>query len=564
MGKINNVFSNAPQAANKFNGSNGKREPVKLEFEPRDIGAARQGKSKQYPATIKITETAAEAALLKKFGFDTNNPADVARVKQLLQTEGSPFAALVTTGNLTAAYNNRTGKYEIINSVEKNLYKQLQGKAAEVKTQIEREKQSAAPNSANPNELIAGKNGITNNSRAALENKLNNQPSISASNRNESEKAVKTITGAIESVTGTTDPFAGSEVGKQFNRLSVSSLRLTGKALELSNYFSEKINDAVRSVAPDAVDDLLNQADKINRENARALQNAGSAVTSEDTFIDQSVAQSGHEIPLTEDLARKIMYFPEAIPNAIDSAVKGDFKADDGSYSDKVGKIIGGLNPAGDVRDITANGKKVIEGDGKATIPLIASIVGGIPGAGDVAKPIIKEVGEELTEKAIKETSGETVEKIVKEEATQLIKQTGKLEIEAGRTLTDAEKRFAEKEVADGKHIIARKEVNEYKVKNPDFEINGEIVEFKYVSDLKGVTADKLSARLSSRMLDGGSQASKVTLDVTDQVGMTKEIADRAVSRAFGNQRFRGVDKLKEVRIYGKDFDITILFISTK
>ena len=59
--------------------------------------------------------------------------------------------------------------------------------------------------------------------------------------------------------------------------------------------------------------------------------------------------------------------FSEAIPNAIDSAIKGDFKEDDGSYSDKVGKFIGGLNPVGDVRDIIANGKKLIQGDGKAT-----------------------------------------------------------------------------------------------------------------------------------------------------------------------------------------------------
>ncbi len=101
-------------------------------------------------------------------------------------------------------------------------------------------------------------------------------------NRNESEKTVKGITNAIESVTGTSNPFAGTEIGKQFNRLGVSSLHLTGKALELSNYFSEKLNDAIRYVAPDSVDQLLNQSDKMNRENAEALQNASSAVTNED------------------------------------------------------------------------------------------------------------------------------------------------------------------------------------------------------------------------------------------------------------------------------------------
>ncbi len=103
--------------------------------------------------------------------------------------------------------------------------------------------------------------------------------------------------------------------------------------------------------------------------------------------------------------------------------------------SDKVGKFVGGLNPAGDVRDIVANGKKVIQGDGKATIPLIASVVGGVPGFGDVAKPIIKEVGEELTERVLREggdellekTTKEAAEKLAKEQAEQIAKQYGEI-----------------------------------------------------------------------------------------------------------------------------------------
>jgi hypothetical protein len=47
-----------------------------------------------------------------------------------------------------------------------------------------------------------------------------------------------------------------------------------------------------------------------------------------------------------------LLLFFEPIPNAINSVIKGDFKEDDGSYSDKVGKIIGGLSPVGDARDI--------------------------------------------------------------------------------------------------------------------------------------------------------------------------------------------------------------------
>ncbi len=51
-----------------------------------------------------------------------------------------------------------------------------------------------------------------------------------------------------------------------------------------------------------------------------------------------------------------LLLFFEPIPNAINSAIKGDFKEDDGSsYSDKVGKIIGGLSPVGDARDISGN-----------------------------------------------------------------------------------------------------------------------------------------------------------------------------------------------------------------
>jgi Contact-dependent growth inhibition CdiA C-terminal domain len=137
----------------------------------------------------------------------------------------------------------------------------------------------------------------------------------------------------------------------------------------------------------------------------------------------------------------------------------------------------------------------------------------------------------------------------------------GKLQIEKGRSLSPSEQNFADKMLAEGKDVRARTEVNLKGIKNPDFEVEGKLTEFKHVSDLKGTNADKLSGGLSRRILDGGSQAPKVTLNVTDQVGMTKEIAERAISRAFGNQNFRGSDKIKEIRIYGKDFDITIPFI---
>jgi hypothetical protein len=149
------------------------------------------------------------------------------------------------------------------------------------------------------------------------------------------------------------------------------------------------------------------------------------------------------------------MYFPDPknISNAVDSAIKGQFKDDDGTISDQVGKFVGGLNPAGDVRDIIADGRRVWNGEQGGWVKLSASIVGGVIGAGDILKPIIKkggllfiekkivdEVGEKALEKAFKEVGEESVEKLLKETANgkSLIKDgwLGK-EVKKGDTLPD-------------------------------------------------------------------------------------------------------------------------------
>ncbi len=122
-----------------------------------------------------------------------------------------------------------------------------------------------------------------------------------------------------------------------------------------------------------------------------------------------------------------LLLFFKAIPNAIDSAVKGDFKDDDGSYSDRVGKIIGGLNPAGDVRDIIANGKGVVEGKPGAWIGLGAAVVGIIPIIGDGGKIVLKsekKVIAETVEKLVRSgVEKEAAEKIAKEEVEKLVKE---------------------------------------------------------------------------------------------------------------------------------------------
>jgi len=142
--------------------------------------------------------------------------------------------------------------------------------------------------------------------------------------------------------------------------------------------------------------------------------------------------------------------------------------------------------------------------------------------------------------------------------------RTGQVSIEPGRTLTPAEQRFAAKMAAEGRQVRARAEVNQQDVKNPDFEIDGEVVEFKYVSNLAGKDAERLSKGLCGRILDGRSQAAKIVVDVTDQPGMTKEIAERAIKRAFGQlsrilKEGHAVGEI-EVRIYGRDFDVSVKF----
>jgi len=185
----------------------------------------------------------------------------------------------------------------------------------------------------------------------------------------------------------------------------------------------------------------------------------------------------------------------------------------------------------------------------EAGVTILAPIVVGAATVPKAAPQSLKTLG------GIPEVEVSTAQTI-----SQTTRKFGRLEIEQGRKLSPSEQRFADKMVAEGKVVKARKEVNQPNVKNPDFDIDNEVVEFKYVSDLKGANAERLSAGLSRRILDGGSQASKVTLDATDQVGMTKEIALKAVKRAFGSLRKRDSDAIKEVRIYGKDFDIMISY----
>ena len=412
-----------------------------------------------------------------------------------------------------------------------------------------RQKESYANRQPTINENITKRDGVDQAGikRTQLEQKYQAQSAIPIdvmSGRDSNvERTVTAATDLIESATGENP----NTIGAVFNRQAVSSLKVLGEAADLIGA----------------------------TETGQALKNASTEVTRSDERNAELLEKNGLEPHWEAGLQQEMQRTPEFVRDVIKGIVEGDF-SEDNTFGVKIGQIVGGLNPLGDIRDIIANGEKVYKGEDGAWIVLGASVVGAIPIIGDTGKIVMKaekEVIAETVEKLVKggvekeaaeKLAKEEVEKLTKEAEAEIAKQqaksSGKLILENGRSLSASEKEFADKMVAEGRIVKAPKEVNVQNVKNPDFEIDGEIVEFKYISDLKGKDVDTLSGGLSRRILDGGSQASKVSLNATDQVGMTKEVAERAVKRAFGSLRKRGSEAIKEVRIYGKDFDITFTY----
>jgi Bacterial CdiA-CT RNAse A domain len=136
---------------------------VTLVFTPAELGIDQR----KAPKTVKLTDQQIEKKLFESFGLNVDD------AKKRLKTD-NPFAKVETTGDNTFTYNDKTGKYEATLNVEKVLHKELSGKAVELKKQIADEKKAAEPKSpSNPNEAIAGKNGV--NDGASQRTKLNKQ-----------------------------------------------------------------------------------------------------------------------------------------------------------------------------------------------------------------------------------------------------------------------------------------------------------------------------------------------------------------------------------------------------
>jgi hypothetical protein len=138
--------------------------PVKLVFTPAELGIDQR----KAPKTVKLTDQQIEKKLFESFGLNIDD------AKKRLKTD-NPFAKVETTGDNTFNYNGKTGKYEATLNVEKVLHKELSGKASELKKQIADEKKTAEPKSpSNPNDAIAGKNGVNEaqNQRARFDKLL--------------------------------------------------------------------------------------------------------------------------------------------------------------------------------------------------------------------------------------------------------------------------------------------------------------------------------------------------------------------------------------------------------
>ena len=194
-----------------------------------------------------------------------------------------------------------------------------------------------------------------------------------------------------------------------------------------------------------------------------------------------------------------------------------------------------------------------------AVVGVPAQVVGGVTlahGALTGANTIHNIRQDNLLNQSKEETSGGKPTEDIKPEDVQPAQTApqGKLEIEPGRTLSPQEQRIADKLVSEGKQVKAPKEVNQQNVKNPDFEVDGVKTELKTIEN---VTSADIGGATSRRIYEAGKQAPNIIVDVTNQPGMTKEIAENATKRAFLLERNSGNNRLKEVRMIGKDFDFT-------
>jgi hypothetical protein len=81
--------------------------------------------------------------------------------------------------------------------------------------------------------------------------------------------------------------------------------------------------------------------------------------------------------------------------------------------------------------------------------------------------------------------------------------------------------------------------------------------EYKSISGVKNPDPDTLSAAISRRVMDGRGQARNIIVDAREQPGMTRDIAERGIRRAYGADNATG-GKIQSIRVIGRDFTTTV------
>jgi hypothetical protein len=138
---------------------------------------------------------------------------------------------------------------------------------------------------------------------------------------------------------------------------------------------------------------------------------------------------------------------------------------------------------------------------------------------------------------------------------------SGRVDVEPGRTLTPAEQSVAELLASEGRQVTAKREINAQSVKNPDFIVDGVNTELKTVSD---ITSSDISGALSRRIQEASKQASHIIIDARQQAGLSRELAERSAVRAYKAQESFGTVRIEQVRIIGRDFDITVPYTPSR
>jgi hypothetical protein len=104
--------------------------------------------------------------------------------------------------------------------------------------------------------------------------------------------------------------------------------------------------------------------------------------------------------------------------------------------------------------------------------------------------------------------------------------------------LTEAERRWAEARVNEGHKVEVI--FNDPKMPTADFVVDGIPIELKSLNPSGKTDPERLSARISSRLVMSPRQSSNIAVDATEVPQVTKEIALEGIARGLGAAEAKG------------------------